>query len=82
LGDIEAKFTISPSIGNDEKTVFEPMRLIESYDQDDLDESGNPRDISYERALDTAGVFPVLKLGKDNVPVGDISAYCIHFAWR
>ena len=58
------------------------MRLIESFDQDDLDESGNPKDISYERAIDTKDVFPVLKLGKENVPVGDISAYCIHFAWR
>ena len=61
---------------------FKKLTVKESYDTDDVDEDGKPKDLSYLFGMDTSGEFPTLKLVKSEVPAEDPGAYCVHFAWR
>lgn len=58
------------------------MKYVKAQDSYDLDEEGNPKDLSYQAGAETTGIFPVLKVSPEYVPVGDIDSYCVHLAWR
>ena len=78
--NIETVFWISPS-PNDNNGYWE-MNYMESYDTDDVDEDGNPKDLSFSQGIDTSDEFPQLWLDPDHVPVGEAPQYCVNFAWR
>ena len=58
------------------------MNYISVFDHYDLDEEGDPKDLSFQEGSDTSGRFPILKASREYVPVGEADSYCVHFAWR
>ena len=72
-------YAISPSYSS--KTMFRPMKFVESYDTEDVTEDNEPKDLSYMSASDTSNDFPTLKLSPDAIPAGNANPSCVHFAW-
>ncbi len=79
--NIETVFWVSPSPDNQDNGYRE-MNYMESYDTDDLDQDGNPKDLSFSQGIDTSDEFPNLRLDPEHVPVGDAPKFCVNFAWR
>ena len=79
--NIEIGYKIVPSLVSD-TNIFKTMKFVKAYDSYDLDENGDPKDLSYQAGSETSGVFPKLKISPEYVPVGDIDSYCVHLAWR